>query len=154
RAPSSASVAKTPRPRAVRRSGVAAGRCRDALARAEAGRAASADPACAGWRRAELGATGLGITGLGAVSGGAAAGLGGMTGAAGAAGTALRWRRRAGTRIAGAGKATALMVIVSSHLHRTPVRRTCVLNVARRSEEHTSELQSRFDLVCRLLLEK
>src|SRR6266704_6266368 len=26
--------------------------------------------------------------------------------------------------------------------------------VARRSEEHTSELQSRFDLVCRLLLEK
>src|SRR5438067_9982020 len=27
-------------------------------------------------------------------------------------------------------------------------------NVAKRSEEHTSELQSRFDLVCRLLLEK
>src|SRR5699024_11429184 len=26
--------------------------------------------------------------------------------------------------------------------------------VANRSEEHTSELQSRFDLVCRLLLEK
>src|SRR5207249_7091283 len=26
--------------------------------------------------------------------------------------------------------------------------------VRRRSEEHTSELQSRFDLVCRLLLEK
>src|SRR5699024_12281607 len=26
--------------------------------------------------------------------------------------------------------------------------------VTRRSEEHTSELQSRFDLVCRLLLEK
>src|SRR5699024_11542711 len=26
--------------------------------------------------------------------------------------------------------------------------------VVRRSEEHTSELQSRFDLVCRLLLEK
>src|SRR5438067_6673518 len=32
---------------------------------------------------------------------------------------------------------------------RTPDRRSC-----RRSEEHTSELQSRFDLVCRLLLEK
>src|SRR5437868_9891334 len=35
----------------------------------------------------------------------------------------------------------------------------CALNVSgypqvRRSEEHTSELQSRFDLVCRLLLEK
>src|SRR5207249_10314489 len=27
-------------------------------------------------------------------------------------------------------------------------------NLAGRSEEHTSELQSRFDLVCRLLLEK
>src|SRR5699024_12770605 len=36
-------------------------------------------------------------------------------------------------------------------------RRQRVLRVARdphRSEEHTSELQSRFDLVCRLLLEK
>src|SRR5207249_10130670 len=31
-----------------------------------------------------------------------------------------------------------------------PVSSTC----DRRSEEHTSELQSRFDLVCRLLLEK
>src|SRR5699024_11350863 len=29
----------------------------------------------------------------------------------------------------------------------------CVINLSR-SEEHTSELQSRFDLVCRLLLEK
>src|SRR5699024_12147161 len=28
------------------------------------------------------------------------------------------------------------------------------INVETRSEEHTSELQSRFDLVCRLLLEK
>src|SRR5438067_9915911 len=28
------------------------------------------------------------------------------------------------------------------------------LRVRKRSEEHTSELQSRFDLVCRLLLEK
>src|SRR5699024_12875519 len=28
------------------------------------------------------------------------------------------------------------------------------MNAATRSEEHTSELQSRFDLVCRLLLEK
>src|SRR5438067_7257055 len=31
---------------------------------------------------------------------------------------------------------------------RLPIRLAC------RSEEHTSELQSRFDLVCRLLLEK
>src|SRR5207249_7112182 len=30
----------------------------------------------------------------------------------------------------------------------------CMMEVHFRSEEHTSELQSRFDLVCRLLLEK
>src|SRR5437868_8134327 len=30
----------------------------------------------------------------------------------------------------------------------------CVPSASNRSEEHTSELQSRFDLVCRLLLEK
>src|SRR5699024_11730418 len=29
-----------------------------------------------------------------------------------------------------------------------------VTNITKRSEEHTSELQSRFDLVCRLLFEK
>src|SRR5207249_7541295 len=34
------------------------------------------------------------------------------------------------------------------------LRQWPVQKVARRSEEHTSELQSRFDLVCRLLLEK
>src|SRR5207249_8856520 len=34
-----------------------------------------------------------------------------------------------------------------------PWRRRCLWR-GRRSEEHTSELQSRFDLVCRLLLEK
>src|SRR5699024_12107978 len=37
----------------------------------------------------------------------------------------------------------------SSRVHRPSWRAA-----ARRSEEHTSELQSRFDLVCRLLLEK
>src|SRR5699024_11875411 len=35
-----------------------------------------------------------------------------------------------------------------------PVAAGSVLISACRSEEHTSELQSRFDLVCRLLLEK
>src|SRR5690349_23528278 len=35
-----------------------------------------------------------------------------------------------------------------------PPARRGVGNVCRRSEEHTSELQSRRDLVCRLLLEK
>src|SRR5207249_10956474 len=42
----------------------------------------------------------------------------------------------------------------------SPSMRTCrcrgsqCMTAAARSEEHTSELQSRFDLVCRLLLEK
>src|SRR5207249_2008512 len=34
------------------------------------------------------------------------------------------------------------------------MRRLHSANTTSRSEEHTSELQSRFDLVCRLLLEK
>src|SRR5436309_14600095 len=38
------------------------------------------------------------------------------------------------------------------HRRRDAHRR--LLGPCRRSEEHTSELQSRFDLVCRLLLEK
>src|SRR5699024_11284671 len=47
--------------------------------------------------------------------------------------------------------------------HHRPVHRRSTPNAprggrtavsSRRSEEHTSELQSRFDLVCRLLLEK
>src|SRR5438874_9395638 len=32
--------------------------------------------------------------------------------------------------------------------------RSCIASTTRRSEEHTSELQSRRELVCRLLLEK
>src|SRR5437868_8402420 len=43
-------------------------------------------------------------------------------------------------------------------IHLTVIQRpkvtTLGLAAAARSEEHTSELQSRFDLVCRLLLEK
>src|SRR5437868_10074897 len=35
-----------------------------------------------------------------------------------------------------------------------PCQKNVVLTYVVRSEEHTSELQSRFDLVCRLLLEK
>src|SRR5699024_11366909 len=34
------------------------------------------------------------------------------------------------------------------------LRLVCIFTASDRSEEHTSELQSRFDLVCRLLLEK
>src|SRR5438067_3869744 len=56
--------------------------------------------------------------------------------------------------------------IANLSIHQMPVPRLALrvksqriaiairLAVERRSEEHTSELQSRFDLVCRLLLEK
>src|SRR5207249_6707194 len=38
--------------------------------------------------------------------------------------------------------------------HKSPSQdQGCAVRAAHRSEEHTSELQSRFDLVCRLLLE-
>src|SRR5207249_7046149 len=41
------------------------------------------------------------------------------------------------------------------YVHRPPIGRLPPIDAgATRSEEHTSELQSRFDLVCRLLLEK
>src|SRR5699024_11545147 len=40
------------------------------------------------------------------------------------------------------------------HTLRQVDRDNEVLSALKRSEEHTSELQSRFDLVCRLLLEK
>src|SRR5699024_11625749 len=45
------------------------------------------------------------------------------------------------------GRATVIAVVLASMLIPGTV-------IAQRSEEHTSELQSRFDLVCRLLLEK
>src|SRR5699024_12681777 len=41
-----------------------------------------------------------------------------------------------------------------SRTGRAPRRRPEARSARSRSEEHTSELQSRFDLVCRLLLEK
>src|SRR2546422_5962310 len=39
-------------------------------------------------------------------------------------------------------------------IERTEISRGCMRRTATRSEEHTSELQSRLHLVCRLLLEK
>src|SRR5438034_7492704 len=42
----------------------------------------------------------------------------------------------------------------SRHSRTTPIARSWPRSGARRSEEHTSELQSHSDLVCRLLLEK
>src|SRR5207249_10914127 len=43
---------------------------------------------------------------------------------------------------------------VRARLRALAAHEASVLAAAPRSEEHTSELQSRFDLVCRLLLEK
>src|SRR2546429_4808249 len=43
---------------------------------------------------------------------------------------------------------------LSRHPLRAPLDRSEARNRRRRSEEHTSELQSRLHLVCRLLLEK
>src|SRR2546429_1555688 len=48
-------------------------------------------------------------------------------------------------------------VLAFTMLHHVPSRErqdTLLAEVSRRSEEHTSELQSRLHLVCRLLLEK
>src|SRR5699024_11887161 len=48
---------------------------------------------------------------------------------------------------------TIVMMVLESMVHPPVIVPVCgTLGV--RSEEHTSELQSRFDLVCRLLLEK
>src|SRR5699024_11816454 len=49
---------------------------------------------------------------------------------------------------------TADMVIGSRYITGVNVVNWPMSRVLMRSEEHTSELQSRFDLVCRLLLEK
>src|SRR5699024_12768384 len=49
-------------------------------------------------------------------------------------------------------------ILVEDHqrktLKSTPMKLQLLFLLCLRSEEHTSELQSRFDLVCRLLLEK
>src|SRR5699024_11789444 len=39
-------------------------------------------------------------------------------------------------------------------IESTPIQYKLTIYIYYRSEEHTSELQSRFDIVCRLLLEK
>src|SRR5437868_12413378 len=44
--------------------------------------------------------------------------------------------------------------LASRKMRRRRARSELKRNLEYRSEEHTSELQSRFDLVCRLLLEK
>src|SRR5207249_9025040 len=71
---------------------------------------------------------------------------------------------RAGERLgvvgeSGSGKSTLALAILrmikpSSQISPASMRPGGVNLMTLRSEEHTSELQSRFDLVCRLLLEK
>src|SRR5271167_5247109 len=48
----------------------------------------------------------------------------------------------------------ALPIYHESGIFLTPTVLDGLPSTSQRSEEHTSELQSRFDLVCRLLLEK
>src|SRR6266704_7080875 len=48
----------------------------------------------------------------------------------------------------------ALPISSTTDLRAAGSRIPACWSMSRRSEEHTSELQSRFDLVCRLLLEK
>src|SRR5690349_24194197 len=62
------------------------------------------------------------------------------------------WRRNSGRRTATSGSSTACRRAASIP-GSSASSRACGVR-SRRSEEHTSELQSRRDLVCRLLLEK
>src|SRR5438067_6746316 len=55
-------------------------------------------------------------------------------------------------RMVGGGSVVAAVALALWTLVR--LNKQSVPNVGGRSEEHTSELQSRFDIVCRLLLEK
>src|SRR5690625_6492425 len=63
----------------------------------------------------------------------------------------LRTRPADPSRDAGAARRAAVEAEQDHHLHHPRPQRG---DVPRRSEEHTSELQSRGHLVCRLLLEK
>src|SRR5699024_12516113 len=58
----------------------------------------------------------------------------------------------------GKGNVLPFSYIVSKYSYHCPCPTSSYLvwiwRASKRSEEHTSELQSRFDLVCRLLLEK
>src|SRR5206468_12191316 len=71
------------------------------------------------------------------------------------------WLRRPGMRSTDRAATTAPIALTRKAIVKpafavSPLARRCVAMMvpATRSEEHTSELQSRSDLVCRLLLEK
>src|SRR5438067_5445298 len=63
-------------------------------------------------------------------------------------------RRRIVVTIAAFGAIAAAACLAAPLVGTTPIALSRVFDRSIRSEEHTSELQSRFDLVCRLLLEK
>src|SRR5699024_11920081 len=66
------------------------------------------------------------------------------------------WRQdiRKGEYLTGCLGAVGAAVLTALLFYRSTVAALVLLLPVGRSEEHTSELQSRFDLVCRLLLEK
>src|SRR2546422_6430687 len=71
--------------------------------------------------------------------------------------SALRALRSAVCRISlqrRVGKIGVSLAALPEPRARRTTSRTCLEEKLRRSEEHTSELQSRLHLVCRLLLEK
>src|SRR5699024_12149230 len=63
------------------------------------------------------------------------------------------WRTRPTRLGVGGVRITRRLLSIGSDGHQRE-RSRLVMRTPPRSEEHTSELQSRFDLVCRLLLEK
>src|SRR5438105_9126502 len=65
----------------------------------------------------------------------------------------LRWRSAAPSALTCGRWLVALSSVTWKH-NRCGSARLCFQVTEERSEEHTSELQSRVDLVCRLLLEK
>src|SRR5438309_6575773 len=51
-------------------------------------------------------------------------------------------------------RSTGRVILAGGHVHDGGIRINLANETTGRSEEHTSELQSQFHLVCRLLLEK
>src|SRR5260370_1703613 len=68
--------------------------------------------------------------------------------------TLFRSRHRRGVLWRSPGAAFSVAYTASSSSARAPAKSPCAPDPWSRSEEHTSELQSHLNLVCRLLLEK
>src|SRR5256885_13181308 len=65
-------------------------------------------------------------------------------------GTVSKLNSRLGERVVGTAMMTGTEIMIVSDLNEMEAR----VDIGERSEEHTSELQSPCNLVCRLLLEK